>query len=77
MILVKETKMSIKSTQTITRDVAITRMSYVITLLEEGLYDEAEPYELNQMLEEVMDTDLFRFSEFENYRVVRSLEDLE
>ena len=52
-------------------------MSYVITLLEEGLYDEAEPYELNQMLEEVMDTDLFRFSEFENYRVVKSLEDLE
>ena len=52
-------------------------MSYVITLLEEGLYDEAEPCELNQMLEEVMDTDLFRFSKFENYRVVRSLEDLE
>ena len=69
--------MGIKSTQTITRNVAITRMSYVITLLEEGLYDEAEPYELNQMLEEVMDTDLFRFSEFENYRVVKSLEDLE
>ena len=52
-------------------------MSYVITLLEEGLYDEAEPCELNQMLEEVMDTDLFRFSKFENYKVVRSLEDLE
>ena len=69
--------MSIKSTKTLTRNVAITRMSYVITLLEEGLYDEAEPYELNQMLEEVMDTDLFRFSEFENYRVVKSLEDLE
>ena len=69
--------MSIKSTKTITRDVAITRMSYVITLLAEGLYDEAEPYELNQMLEEVMDTDLFRFSEFENYKVVRSLKDLE
>ena len=69
--------MSIKSTETITRNVAITRMSYIIGLLEEGLYDEAEPYELNQMLEEVMDTDLFRFSEFENYRVVRSLEDLE
>ena len=69
--------MGIKSTQTISREVAITRMSYVITLLKEGLYDEAEPYELNQMLEEVMDTDLFRFSEFENYRVVKSLEDLE
>ena len=69
--------MGIKSTQTISREVAITRMSYVITLLEEGLYDEAEPYELNQMLEEVMDTDLFRFSKFENYRVVRRLEDLE
>ena len=69
--------MSIKSTKTITRNVAITRMSYIITLLEEGLYDEAEPYKLNQMLEEVMDTDLFRFSEFENYRVVKSLEDLE
>ena len=69
--------MGIKSTKTITRNVAIARMSYIITLLEEGLYDEAEPYELNQMLEEVMDTDLFRFSEFENYRVVKSLEDLE
>ena len=69
--------MGIKSTQTLTRDEAIARMSYVITLLEEGLYDEAEPCELNQMLEEVMDTDLFRFSKFENYKVVRSLEDLE
>ena len=69
--------MSIKSTKTITRKVAIARMSYIITLLEEGLYDEAEPYELNQMLEEVMDTDLFRFSKFENYKVVRSLKDLE
>ena len=69
--------MSIKITKTITINVAIARMRYIITLLEEGLYDEAEPYELNQMLEEVMDTDLFRFSEFENYRVVKSLEDLE
>ena len=69
--------MGIKSTQTISREVVIARMSYVITLLEEGLYDEAEASELNQMLEEVMDTDLFRFSEFENYRVVKSLEDLE
>ena len=56
--------MSIKSTQTITRNVAIARMSYIITLLEEGLYDEAEASELNQMLEEVMDANLFRFSEF-------------
>ena len=69
--------MEMINTQTISREVAIARMSYVITLLEEGLYDEAEPYELNQMLEEVMDTDLFRFSEFENYRVVKILEDLE
>ena len=69
--------MGIKSTQTISREVVIARMGYVITLLEEGLYDEAEPCELNQMLEEVMDTDLFRFSEFENYKVVRSLKDLE
>ena len=69
--------MSIKSTKTISRADAIARMSYIITLLEEGLYDEAEASELNQMLEEVMDTDLFRFSEFENYRVVRILEDLE
>ena len=68
--------MSIKSTQTITRNVAMARMSYIITLLEEGLYDEAEDVEINGMLEEVMDTDLFRFSEFENYRVVKSLEDL-
>ncbi len=69
--------MSIKRTKTITRNVAIARMSNIITLLEEGLYDEAEASELNQMLEEVMDTDLFRFSEFENYRVVKILEDLE
>ena len=69
--------MSIKITKTITRKVAIARMSYIITLLEEGLYDEAEPYELNEMLEEVMDTYLFRFSTFENYKVVRSLKDLE
>ena len=69
--------MSIKSTKTLIRNVAIARMSYIITLLEEGLYDEAEAGELNQMLEEVMDTDLFRFSEFENYRVPKSLEDLE
>ena len=69
--------MGIKSTQTIRREVAIARMSYIISLLEEGLYDEAEASELNQMLEEVMDTDLFRFSKFENYRVVRSLKDLE
>ena len=47
--------MGIKSTQTITRNIAITRMSYVIGLLEEGLYDEAEASELNQMLEEVME----------------------
>ena len=29
------------------------------------------------LLEEVMDTYLFRFSTFENYKVVRSLKDLE
>ena len=76
--IIREVKiMGIKSTKTITRNVAIARMNYIITLLEEGLYDEAEASELNQMLEEVMDTDLFRFSEFENYRVVKSLEDLE
>ncbi len=69
--------MGIKITKTISREVAIARMSYIISLLEEGLYDEAEASELNQMLEEVMDTDLFRFSEFENYRVVKILEDLE
>ena len=67
--------MGIKSTQTLTRDVAIARMSYIITLLEEDevFIDD----EINQMLEEVMDTKLFRYSEFDNYRVVRSLEDLE
>ena len=50
-------------------------MSYIITLLEEDevFIDD----EINQLLEEVMDTDLFRYSEFENYRVVKSLEDLE
>ena len=65
--------MSIKSTQTITRADAITRIKYIVTLLEEGLYDEGEDYELNGKLEEVMDTDLFRFSEFENYNVVKNL----
>ena len=69
--------MGVKSTKTISRADVIARMSYIISLLEEGLYDEAEASELNQMLEEVMDTDLFRFSEYENYRVVKSLEDLE
>ena len=65
--------MGIKSTQTITRAVAIARIKYIVTLLEEGLYDEGEDYELNEKLEEVMDTDLFRFSEFENYNVVKNL----
>ena len=69
--------MGIKSTKTLTRKVAIARMSYIITLLEAGLYDEAGASEVNEMLEEVMDTDLFRFSTFENYRVVKILEDLE
>ena len=69
--------MGIKSTKTITRKVAIARMSYIITLLEEGLYDEAGASEVNEMLEEVMDTYLFRFSTFEDYRVVSSLKDLE
>lgn len=65
--------MGIKSTQTITRADAIGRIKYIITLLEEGeVYIEDE---INQLLEEVMDTDLFRFSEFESYRVVKSLED--
>lgn len=67
--------MGIKSTRKITRDEAIGRILYVMTLLEEDeVYIEDE---INQLLEEVMDTDLFRFSEFENYRVVKSLEDLE
>ena len=66
--------MGIKSTRKITRDEAIGRILYVMTLLEEDeVYIEDE---INQLLEEVMDTDLFRFSEFENYRVVKSLEDL-
>ena len=67
--------MGIKSTKILTRGEAIARMGYIITLLEEDevFIDD----EINQMLEEVMDTDLFRFSEFENYRVVKSLEDLE
>lgn len=65
--------MGIKSTQTITRADAIARIKYIVTLLEEGLYDEGEDYELNGKLEEVMDTDLFRFSEFENYNVVKNL----
>ena len=58
--------MGIKSTKILTRGEAIARMSYIITLLEEDevFIDD----EINQMLEEVMDTDLFRFSEFENYR---------
>lgn len=65
--------MGIKSTQTITRADVIARIKYIVTLLEEGLYDEGEDYELTGKLEEVMDTDLFRFSEFENYNVVKNL----
>ena len=67
--------MGIKSTKILTRGEAIARMSYIITLLEEDevFIDD----EINQMLEAVMDTDLFRFSEFENYKIVRSLKDLE
>ena len=67
--------MGIKSTKILTRGEAIARMSYIITLLEEDevFIDD----EINQMLEEAMDTKLFRYSEFDNYRVVRSLEDLE
>ena len=65
--------MGIKSTKTLTRNVAIARIKYIVTLLEEGLYDEGEEYELNGKLEEVMDTDLFRFYEYENYNVVKNL----
>ena len=65
--------MGIKSTKTITRADVIARIKYIVILLEEGLYDEGEDYELNGKLEEVMDTDLFRFSEFENYNVVKNL----
>ena len=63
--------MGIKSTKTLTRNVAIGRIKYIITLLEEDeVYIEDE---INQLLEEVMDTDLFIFSEFENYNVVKNL----
>ena len=65
--------MGIKSTQTITRAEAIARIKYIANLLEEGLYDEGEDYELNRKLAEAMDTNLFRFSEFENYKVVKNL----
>ena len=65
--------MSIKSTQTITRAEAIARIKYIANLLEEGLYDEGEDYELNRKLAEAMDTNLFRLSEFENYDVVKNL----
>ena len=54
--------MGIKSTQVLLRRGVIDRIKYVVTLLEEDevFIDD----EINQMLEEVMDTDLFRFSEF-------------
>ena len=65
--------MGIKSTQTITRADVIARIKYIVTLLEEGLYDEGEDYELNRKLAEAMDTNLFRLSEFENYDVVKNL----
>lgn len=65
--------MGIKSTQTITRAEAIARIKYIANLLEEGLYDEGEDYELNRKLAEAMDTNLFRLSEFENYDVVKNL----
>ena len=69
--------MGIKSSKTLTRDRVLERMDYILYVLEGGLYDDALEDKINGMLEEVMDTDLFRFSEFENYRVVKSLEDLE
>ena len=65
--------MSIKSTRTLPREEVLSRIEYILFLLKEGLYDEGEDYELNGKLEEVMDTDLFRFSEFENYNVVKTL----
>ena len=65
--------MSIKSTRTLPREEVLSRIEYILFLLKEGLYDEGEDYELNGKLEEVMDTDLFRFSEFENYNVVKNL----
>ena len=68
--------MGIKSTKILTRDRVLERIDYVLYVLEGGLYDDALEAEIDEMLEEAMDTKLFRYSEFENYRVVKSLEDL-
>ncbi len=70
--------MGIKSTQTITRADAITRIKYILSLVkfedieelsvtidfEDG---ELNMSEIDSMLGNVMDEPLFRFSRFDNY----------
>ena len=70
--------MGIKSTQTISRADAITRIKYIISLvrfedIEELLAtldfegDDLNMSEVDRMLGNVMDEELFRFSRFDNY----------
>lgn len=70
--------MGIKSTQTITRADAITRIKYIVTLikfeeieeLSNTLDFEEKALNMNSidaMLENIMDEPLFRFSRFDNY----------
>ena len=70
--------MGIKSTQTISRADAITRIKYILSLvrfedIEELLTtldfegDDLNMSEVDRMLGNVMDEELFRFSRFDNY----------
>ena len=70
--------MGIQSTQTITRDVAIARIKYILDLIQLEFLDELgdtidfDSEDLNMddvdsMLGNIMDEPLFRFSRFDNY----------
>lgn len=70
--------MGIKSTQTISREVALGRIKYILNLVKfediEELQDtldfedgELNMSEIDSMLGNVMDGELFRFSRFDNY----------
>ena len=70
--------MGIKSTQTISREVAIARIKYILNLVkfedieelsntldfEDNVLDMGT---IDTMLENIMDEPLFRFSRFDNY----------
>jgi len=76
----KGNSMGIKSTQNITRQRAISRIKHILSLIQledlEELSDELDlnidyldMYEVDRMLGNIMDYELFSFSRFENYNV--------